>query len=516
MDTRMQVGINGAQITDWATEMPFINIFSTARPWITQTNKVWDTKESEYLDLDANGYIKSLKAKKAGQVFDSVSTLMRTDRESYPAGKYAVLYEGRGTILYSRDATKIENESKEGREIIEVKPSRGIGLKIIDIDSTDHLRNIRVVPLGQVETFERQFFSPTFLGRVNKDFATYRFMEWQRTNNSGQVKWSDRPRSTDYTYDTNKGMPVEIMVRLANRLNIDPWFSMPHQADDKYVVRFAEYAHKWLKPGLKVYIENSNEAWNSSFEQYSYFMGKGQQTFPSINPKIAGWDYFGQRSSRIAKLWKRTFGDQKDRVIGVLGAQASNPYQGNRLLEYAWAKEPYTSRQAGVDSIAIAPYFGQHIGLPENEEYVFSWTNQSDGGLNTLFDELLHGGNLPNSPTGGPLAEAYKFVRDYKALADKHDVDLVAYEGGQHLVGVGKVVANDAITHLFISANRDPRMKQIYKAYLNELDSIGVSVFNQFNSIYPSNQWGSWGMLENELQATSPKLEAINEFIAGG
>ena len=55
------------------------------------------------------------------------------------------------------------------------------------------------------------------------------------------------------------GASLEVMVALANALDADPWFNMPHQADDTFVRNFATYVRQHLEPGRKVYVEWANE-----------------------------------------------------------------------------------------------------------------------------------------------------------------------------------------------------------------------------------------------------------------
>ena len=56
---------------------------------------------------------------------------------------------------------------------------------------------------------------------------------------------------------------------LLHRVHADPWFSIPHRADD-YVRHFAETVRESLDPILKVYIEYSNEVWNDVYPQTIY------------------------------------------------------------------------------------------------------------------------------------------------------------------------------------------------------------------------------------------------------
>jgi hypothetical protein len=84
---------------------------------------------------------------------------------------------------------------------------------------------------------EQQIFHPTFLSRI-RNYNVLRFMNWMETNDSEQSEWRDRPRISDARWST-KGVPVEVMVELANQVKADPWFCMPHLATDEYITEFA-------------------------------------------------------------------------------------------------------------------------------------------------------------------------------------------------------------------------------------------------------------------------------------
>ena len=90
---------------------------------------------------------------------------------------------------------------------------------------------------------------------------------------------------------------------------------------------------------------------------------------------------------------------------------------------------------------------------------------------------------------------------------------LLAYEGGQSLVGIGSVTYNQSITNLFIAANRDPRMGDIYAKMLENWRDAGGGLFMHFLSVGQFSKFGSWGALENMLQQTSPKYGALYQFI---
>jgi hypothetical protein len=82
-------------------------------------------------------------------------------------------------------------------------------------------------------------------------------MAMQNTNAQTDVGWSDRKLVGDRSYQD--GVPVEHMILLSNVLGADPWFCMPHAANDDYVTQFARMVLDRLRPDLKIYVEYSNE-----------------------------------------------------------------------------------------------------------------------------------------------------------------------------------------------------------------------------------------------------------------
>jgi hypothetical protein len=145
-------------------EQPFLNIFktegvslSTPKGWVTHSAATWDTGEEGYLQLDANGYPTTLASAHQPQQFTSVGVLLlRALPKSnggtglpYRAGRYVVLYDGKGTIRYEFDAKLVS--SSPGRDVINVvAPTTGGGINLT-ITSTDpkhtgeYIHNIRMV-----------------------------------------------------------------------------------------------------------------------------------------------------------------------------------------------------------------------------------------------------------------------------------------------------------------------------------------------------------------------------------
>jgi hypothetical protein len=514
----VRIGTNLASIADWSTQMPFLDAFKSSRSWFTQSKSTWDTKEANKLDLDKNGWVKSLPNPGSGSQYNSVGTLLFRDKGGrYPGGQYIVLYEGQGTIEYGFDAKKNSSASRSGRDVIDVTPSNnGIWLKITATDPNktgNYLRNIRVVPIDYEKTYQSKIFNPEFIEKVD-DFSAFRFMNWTNTNNSTQSQWSDRPTLQTARYST-RGTPVEVTVELANQTDTEPWFTMPHMATNEYVTNFANYVKNHLESGRKVYVEYSNEVWNKDFQQSQWALQQGKKEWGGSGDSdtVMRLNWYSKRTTEITQIWDRVFGADKERVIGVIGAQAANIGVAEQVISYDWTDKPLSHQAYGIDAIAIAPYIGYYLGTPGNASKVANWTHDKDGGLKKLFDEITQGGVLSGGPKGGALQQSYNGMKAHIDLARKENLQVVAYEGGQHLVGVNGVEDNAAITKLFTEANRDPRMGNVYKQYFQKWFELGGGTFVNFNDIGQSSKWGSWGLLEHVEQNSSPKYDAVMDLI---
>lgn len=516
----MSVGTNLNGVADWSTQQPFIDAFKSSRNWITQCQGGepgctggWETNEFKQLNLDPNGWVKSLPAPADPVEYTRVSTLMFRDLGGkYPGGKYVVLYSGEGTIEYGFDARKDEAVSKPGRDIITVTPSDG-GIHLI-ITATDprktgnYIRDIHVIPEPDEQTFRTEVFNPVFLERVKK-FRTFRFMDWMQTNGSEQGEWDDRPQVTDATYGAGKGVPLEVMLDLANRMNIDPWFNMPHKASDLYMTNFAKLVRDRLKADRKVYVEYSNEVWNWQFPQAHFALEQGKSRWSKEGDVFAQW--YGLRTAQMSDIWKQVFGQQRDRVVSVMGTQTAWRGLENAILDCPlWVAEGNSPcYQHGIDALAIAGYFGGNLGQKANQATVETWRNEGEAGFKKAIAQLDQGSLIPNDGYDDSLKGTSDLFRYHQNVARSRGLQLVAYEGGQHLVSSD----NPKLTEFFINLNRRPEMADLYTKLLEAWKQAGGTVFMNFSDIGRPGKWGSWGALEYVGQERSPKYDALITFI---
>jgi hypothetical protein len=453
-----RVGLNLAAVQDWSREWAFVDAFKGAR--------AWEVAGEGKLTFDKNG--NPLPA--AGQT--AWTLVLRELSGRYPAGKYTVTWKGSGEVDVSKyDVARVVEKAK-GRAVIDVRPDDG-GIQI-DVKSSradDPIRDFRVWMPGYEKA--KSPFHPLFLQRL-QPAKVVRFMDWQRTNNSELAKWADRPKPDDPTYATERGVPVEVMVALANAAKVDPWFCMPHKADDDFVRQFARTVKANLDPDRTVYVEYGNEVWNWQFGQTAWARDRGKERKLG-DPEHAR--FYSERSVEVMKIWEAEFG--RDRLVRVLASQSAVPWLSEQILTW---KDAYKH----ADALAVAPYFGHEYGDPKN----------TDAAKRMTPDKLL---DALEKEIDGPNRD---LIRKQADLAKKYKLRLVAYEGGQHLVGHGGAENDEALTKLFHTANRHPRMYDLYRKHLRNWADAGGDVYVFFNYVTAPSKWGAWGLLEYQDQPT--------------
>ena len=483
---RLGMNLNGP--ADWNTELPFVDVFHFSREWISQKlGEGWGKGPS--LILDADGYVTKLEP---GCFAETI--LCTVEGGHYPSGDYTVYYDGKGKLDFGGAASVATNAP--GKITIKVDAKKGsVFLRVVETDSLDHIRNIRVIMPGFETTYKTNPFHPIFLKRW-QGMSSLRFMDWMMTNGSKVAKWADRPKLVDATY-TTRGIPLELMIDLCNRQKADAWFCMPHRADDDYVRNFAQLVKQRLAPGLKVYIEYSNEVWNSGFEQNRYSQDKAKEL--KLGPAERLWEggamYYGKRSVEIFKIWTDVFGGH-DRLVRVLAWQAAaDAYWTDGLL----LSQPGIATNA--DALAIAPYITMCIPPTSTDPKQLSAETVSKWTVDQVMD------NVEKTA----LPEAISWITRQKAIANKYKLKLITYEGGQHLVGIQGGENNDEMTRLFQEANSSPRMGRVYTKYLAAWTTAGGDLFSYFSSTGSWSKWGSWGITQyyDDDVTKSPKFMSV-------
>ena len=529
-----KLGMNLSPPQKMGSSIPFMDLFKISTGWVTSCEFDWqrnrpidpgctrknsfNTKEKDKVVLDANGWVRSLPARNAPQIYTSVSSLW-TLPKTFPTGDYVVFYEGQGEMAVRGDVT-INKESPGRIEFRLNSTKRNLRLHITKT-SRNYIRNIRVIPKRYESSYRSHAFNPLYVNKI-APFQVLRFMPWMQTVYQQEVSWNTRAKPTSAHYTATKGVPIETMVDLANKTHSSAWFNIPHKADNAYIQNFANLVKAKLHPSRKVYIELSNEVWNGLYTATHYAHAQARLLWPRAYPKmnpgtrklLMAINWYGKRSTEMCDIWKRSFGNQKNRVICVLSTYASSQRFGRELLDCPLWKKGECGRKA--DAFAVGPYFGDYMARIENRNTINAWANQGDGGMNSIFREIFQGGLIKDKYPGGAIARSVAVrIKPNVALAKEYGLPLIAYEGGQHLLRVDPphTVRSQKLLDMFVKANRDPRMKQAYVRYLQAWRNAGGQLMVPFYGIGETDSRNFFSMLEHVGQKTSPKYQALMQYL---
>lgn len=474
------LGTNLDFLADWTTAYPFVDTFRTSRNWISQkVNGSWGSGPA--VATDAKGWVTSLQP---GQYVD---TAMFSDQNGHaPRGRYVVTWEGDGDVtMWGEDLGKDQILNRTANRFEFDMGVKSMFLKITRTNPQNYVRNIHVWMPGQELSGPTQIFNPVFLDRL-KGVSTIRFMDWMSTNIQKSdvgsfAKWP----TVDAATQTN-GVAPQLITALSNRVGADPWVNMPYAASDDFVRGFATAIRDNLGADRKVYLEYSNENWNGIFAASKYVQDQGVKLGLSTDRYQAGIRYQAQRSVEIFKIWQEVFGAQAgSRLVRVLGAQFAGTYWAEQLLTW---KDAY--RQA--DAVAVAPYFGCPGAYKPGDSRLYF---PGDGSVAEYVKAAGASKILDNCQREFDT-EIRNGVTSFRLLAERLGLALVAYEGGQGLVGVNGGENDAALNTVLQAANRDPRMKDLYIKYFGAWQRNGGGLFVAYTHTSQWSKWSTFGMLE--------------------
>jgi len=467
----MQLGMNLAGLAYYANTRAFSNLLAGGT-W-SLINAQGQTVGSMPADrFDANKNVVTLAAREYAVRPFSIPTA------AYKGASVDIVcrWEGKGTVTLFGDV--IKNVRNGTRTVSFTFVPNGLNngqLRTTNIDPADPLRSM---DCREKDADPNALFDPTFLENV-KRYSTLRFVKWMRSvEANGTVRWATRTKPGDGVIDGSDTVPVEYMVALANQTKTNPWFNMPWNADEDYIRRFATYVRDNLDPGLKVYVEQSNEVWN-------YVYPVAQQAIKEM--RADGWTgdeyqglarYYGKRSGQVLDIWAGIYAGQMSRLVRVAATQNS-PWLAGEVLRPG-------DNYKKFDALATAPYFNATLKAGQVPASNDGWFYTQ---LQTTLDTVL--------------GEAKK----NKAVAAQYNLRYVTYEAGQHVSSPDDLAQQARI-------QRDPRMGSLYTRYLTKWrDEIGdlTILFADYGRV---DKYGAWGTMEYPGQsfAEAPKANAVELF----
>ncbi|MCE0505413.1 hypothetical protein LR948_08625 [Roseivivax sp. GX 12232] len=526
----LALGLNG--VTDWSSQHPFVDIFKTSRAWIGHLPGQWGGIEAEELraggHIDAAGWPVSLPDRA-----ERLEALILTDQPEEATGQrgyYILTHAGRGEITLTGRARRVD-DSAPGRLRFFYEPGPGaVGVSISALDPEDPIRDIKVYREEHAALIEAgAMFNPAWLSEVSA-MRVLRFMDWQATNDSTLTDWDDRPRPGDASY-MPWGVPLEVLIRLANEVGADPWVNVPHGASDGYVRAMAEMLRDGLDPRLKAHVEYSNEVWNEIFEQARWAEARARDLWgPGEDLKM---QYYGLRAAQVMDIFAEVYGPERaTRLVRVFATQTGWMGREARALTAPLAyltlgRMPRDS----FDAYAVTGYFphgakkdiwsdlSRVLDAAEAEARA---AGEAEGLARVALREHIRATRFEAAyPVFAKMLEpgidllTEEVFPYHAAVAAEAGLDLIMYEGGAHLVAAGTGPDEERIAEFLAGFGQSEPLAGLYTRLLSGWAASGGVLFNAFVDVGAPSRWGIWGHLRF-LGDTSPRWEALGAYNAAG
>ena len=365
---------------------------------------------------------------------------------------------------------------------------------------------------GAGELFSAQY--KAFLA----NFTGIRFMDYLATNGNRQVNWSDRVTpglATQYQPVSGygwqgKGGSIEDLVMLANETGKDVWINIPVGASDDYVTKLAqllEYgsdgtnaytsaqaspAYPPLNSNIKIYLEYSNEIWNSAYPQYAANLAAAQA---EIAGGASPLNYDGSTDSSVwakRRIVERTA--QISNLFRAVWGNANMMYRIRPVFEWQYANSNNT---AAIGLSFLENYYDNadgiaHVAAPEPANY-YLW----GGGAGWYV--------TPSSPSAGSVSAIYA---SGETTPSTEGDAIWAYAFGLHEMGYegGFEVGGDAPSTLQLTANLDPEAQPFSTTAIQSFFKLGGGVPFVFNAA----GYTSYGVANPTIaDQDTPKMQAI-------
>ena len=525
----LTLGLSG--VNDWSVQLPFLDLMKTARPWIGHLPNQWggwgEAELAREGALDPNGWPTRIPAP-----LTTISTLILTDLPGDTggvAGSYNIFWEGEGRLDVGGRGEEVLRAP--GLMVFDYTPGPGaVEIVISKINPVNPLRNIQVVREDRLQIFTQgEIFNPDWLARI-EGVRGLRFMDWLATNDSPLMAVADRPRLADYSW-ARRGVPVEIAVALANRLRAEPWINIPHAAEDALVREMAEVVQRDLDPGLRAWVEYSNEVWNGQFEQARWADEQAQARWGQRDSHV---QFYALRATEVMAIWSEVFGNP-DRLVRVVATQTGwIGLEENILAAPLVLAEGRPLPAESFDAYAITGYFSGFFGAEHKIPLVKGWIAEStaaaeaeamrqglDAGATAVWmglhrydlaveraEQELRDGRLSGKPEDTISTVRAEILPYHAAIAKKYGLSFAMYEGGSHVVGYGPAVEDAALTEFFVALNYSPGMGRLYGEFLAAWAEVSDQPFNGFVDVSTPSKWGSWGALRH-LWDDNPRWRAL-------
>jgi hypothetical protein len=502
----------------------------------TNGGAVWGGADAR----DANGWpLATSNNIRLRQSMNTQPGVYKVQFESLSAGATAAITS---CTMSARTSTAIGG----GRYLITYDATYATGdLDFSYASSVGGITNLKVTHPGQAVT---DVLNNEFRARA-ANFTGLRFYQSQGeqgygVNTNNDKFWADRRKPTYATWctsnDKQNGIPYEAMILMCNELNVDCYVQVPFctvcdtnfageglndgrgASTSDYVTKMAQVfrygsdgstpytstqaSPVWapLKPGLKLYVEFSNELWNGSYpysRDKNWIAASAARLYAAGNPyayRSSGTSGYQPSASRIghmimtiSDLFRAVWGNAAmGDDVRIMSSGFTGDNFCSQVLGYIDDRKGANTVAHYVYAFAVAPYFNQHTGTATQ---ILNDMAADAANTNTATDD--NGGGL---------------VRDI-ARAQTYGVKLCSYEGGVGCLGI----TDDAIAR---QVQTSIRVKDdVLVPYLTRwFQAPECEAFFYYTMLktWSTGSGAYFGLSELVTDETGPKWDAVKQIRA--
>ncbi len=347
--------------------------------------------------------------------------------------------------------------------------------------------NFRMLRPGYDLTTTKTFTDAFIDALTGINFAAIRYMCFTITNGRdpdypGVTRWADRKLPADASQNSipligkNGGAAWEYVIELSNLIKIDPWINIPVSATTEYITNVATMFRDSLDPNLNVYVESSNEVWNTApgFEQSLYSQAQ------AADSGIGEHENYARRTIELSKIFETVFGQ------GSLNNRVRVILCSHKPMLKWWVEQlmlPYITSNFGppkdyLYGIACQTYFGGGVDDGESVAKILDDCHES---ITAQIDET------------GQTNEAGRIQWVAKAAEYELPGGFSSYEGGPDHGGGSTVnIANR------ILAERHTRMAEEWTYnYDDAFMKLNANLAMQFTLTSAYCRYGCWGLTDD-------------------
>jgi len=471
-------------------------------------------------------------------------------------GSYAISFNGQADVSVTMGDASIpggityNSSTNTSTGTMVVNTNSSVQLKFVNTKRTassalntgiTNIKIMRPVSPGSTTSYSPStLFTDTFQNIIKNDFKAngIRFMDFTSTNGkTAEVQWADRVRpsmpqqssGSGYGWQ-GRGASWEYAILLCNTLGVDAWINVPVAVSDDYITKLAQLfkygsdgtnpytstqtnpVYPPLNPNLKLFVEYSNELWNtaSAFSQTHWNKDKAVAEVNAggsnlnydgtTNEWTLAWRRTAKRTVEISNIFRGVFGDSDmmTRVRPVLEWQQGNG-QATASTMLTFIDNWYGNRD------------GNHVTTPRPVNY-YIWGGSGSAYYNPdNSSDSLTLSNIWSSESMDPANWAGNQTID-ASWAAMFGLKRTAYEGGPSLDNTGH---SESIKE---QAWNDSRMATEIVEHQKAWENYGGDMLFYFTFAGMRNTgYYQWEYVKdmNNPRNTSPKLQGIYSLNGG-